>query len=139
MEKNNKSLVVGVAALIIGLILGYTTGVSKGNSSVATNDDIPSGMHMMPGGKMMGNGDDNTMSGMMNDMTASLNGKTGDKFDQAFITEMIVHHEGAVAMAEAALTRAQHEEIKQMAQDIISAQTREITQMKSWLQTWYNL
>ena len=50
---------------------------------------------------------------------------------------MIVHHEGAVAMAEAALKNAEHQEIKTMATAIISAQTAEIAQMHAWLAEWY--
>lgn len=77
------------------------------------------------------------MSGTMASMTASLEGKTGDAFDRAFIEGMIVHHEGAVAMAEQALQRAGHEELKQMASEIISAQTREIATMRGWLESWF--
>ena len=42
------------------------------------------------------------------DQAASLKGKTGDAFDAAFIREMIVHHQGAIKMAEAPPTRAKH-------------------------------
>lgn len=85
--------------------------------------------HMMPDGS--------SMHGQMNEMTAGLSGKTGDEFDRAFIAEMIVHHEGAVEMADAALANAKHEEIRQMAHAIISAQTAEIQQMKDWQSSWY--
>ncbi|MEK9160838.1 MAG: DUF305 domain-containing protein [Patescibacteria group bacterium] len=77
------------------------------------------------------------MHNTMDSMTASLDGKMGDAFDQAFLEEMIVHHEGAVAMAEEALKNAGHEEIKSMATAIISAQTAEIAQMHAWLSEWY--
>ena len=77
------------------------------------------------------------MSSMMAEMNANLAGKTGDAFDQAFIEEMIVHHEGAVDMAELALTNAKHPEIKTLANAIISAQNSEIAQMKAWLSSWY--
>ena len=46
--------------------------------------------------------------------------------DAAFAAMMIPHHEGAVAMAEAAQERAQHEEVKELAAAIIEAQQREI-------------
>ncbi len=82
--------------------------------------------------------DSHVMSSAMDDMTASLEGKTGDAFDRAFIDEMIVHHEGAVAMAEQALLHAQHAEIKTMANEIIAAQTREIDTMRGWLRAWYS-
>jgi uncharacterized protein (DUF305 family) len=77
------------------------------------------------------------MHGAMGDMMMGLEGKTGDEFDKAFLSEMIIHHEGAVDMAEAALKNAKHPEIKQMALAIISAQTSEIQQMKGWLNSWY--
>lgn len=61
---------------------------------------------------------------------------TGDVYDSAFIANMIVHHEGAVTMAETALTNAKRQEIKDMANDIILAQSKEITEMKQWQQQW---
>lgn len=78
-----------------------------------------------------------TMTSSMEDMSAALTGKEGNAFDQAFLEEMIVHHEGAVAMAQLARTNAGHEEIKQMAEAIISAQEAEITQMKEWQLGWF--
>jgi len=72
----------------------------------------------------------------MDDMTNSLKGKTGDEFDKAFLSEMIVHHQGAIDMASLAKQNAKHDEIKSMAEDIISAQTKEINQMEQWYKTW---
>jgi uncharacterized protein (DUF305 family) len=46
------------------------------------------------------------MSGAMAGMMSELNSKTGDDFDKAFLSEMIVHHQGAVQMAQAALSNA---------------------------------
>lgn len=43
-------------------------------------------------------------------------------FDQQFIDMMTPHHMSAVAMAQIALTRAQHPQIKRLAQAIVSAQ-----------------
>lgn len=88
---------------------------------------------MMHDDKMGGHG----MQGSMDEMMEGLRGKTGDQFDQAFLSEMIMHHQGAVKMAEAALTGAKHQEIRDMAQDIISAQTGEIDQMRMWQKSWY--
>lgn len=91
----------------------------------------------MSDGSMMGNNMPMDMDDMMADMNASLQGKTGDAFDKAFISEMIVHHEGAVSMAELALKNAKHQEITNLAKAIIAAQNKEITDMKSWQQLWY--
>ncbi|MBY0293761.1 DUF305 domain-containing protein, partial [Patescibacteria group bacterium] len=40
-------------------------------------------------------------------------------------------------MAQAALQDAKHQEIKDMAKAIISAQTTEINQMQMWGKSWY--
>jgi uncharacterized protein (DUF305 family) len=49
-----------------------------------------------------------------------------DDVDAKFAEMMISHHKGAIAMAEAAKERAQHEEVKDLADAIIEAQEREI-------------
>jgi uncharacterized protein (DUF305 family) len=46
--------------------------------------------------------------------------------DGAFITEMVPHHESAIEMAEMAQEQAEHPEIRQLADDIVAAQTSEI-------------
>ncbi len=58
-------------------------------------------------------------------------------FDRQFIDMMVPHHQGAVAMARLALTRAGHVQIKRLAQAIVADQASEITQMKAWRQQWY--
>lgn len=57
--------------------------------------------------------------------------------DQRFIVMMIPHHEGAIAMADLALTRAKRPEIKQLAQRIKASQTEENTQMRTWYRQWF--
>lgn len=72
-------------------------------------------------------------------MTSELDGKQGDEFDKAFIEQMIMHHQGAVQMAEAALLNAKREEIKQLSREIISAQNTEIKMMQEWQVNWYGM
>lgn len=60
----------------------------------------------------------------------------GEDFDRIFLANMIAHHSGAIDMANLALTNAKHKELKNMAREIVSAQTKEINQMKSWQQAW---
>lgn len=81
--------------------------------------------------------DNPSMSSMsMDDMTKELKDKTGDEYDKAFIASMIAHHEGAVEMAKLSAQNAKHTEIKQLSSDIISAQEKEISQMKQWQMDW---
>ena len=78
-----------------------------------------------------------SMSSMsMDDMTNYLKDKTGDEFDKSFISGMIAHHEGAVQMAKLADKYAKHEEIKVLSKNIISAQEKEITEMKQLQTDW---
>jgi len=72
----------------------------------------------------------------MDQMSDVLKNKTGDEFDEAFISGMIVHHEGAIDMAKMAESQAKHDEIKQLSRAIITAQESEIAQMKQWQQQW---
>lgn len=58
-------------------------------------------------------------------------------FDKAFIDAMLPHHQSAIAMATEAQAQAMHAEIKQLAKDIVTAQQREIDQMKAWRAQWY--
>jgi uncharacterized protein (DUF305 family) len=57
--------------------------------------------------------------------------------DQRFIVMMIPHHEGAIAMAELALTLARRPEIKALALAIKQSQTRENQLMSRWYRQWY--
>lgn len=61
----------------------------------------------------------------------------GIDFDLAFIDAMIPHHEGAVLMAMIAQEKAEHEELQNLADGIIEAQEREITQMQEWRASWF--
>ena len=80
------------------------------------------------------------MPGMMDSMKGmdmnKMNAATGNAYDLMFIDMMTQHHAGAVTMARDALTRAEHPEIKRIAQQIITAQEREIVQMNGWKQLW---
>lgn len=59
--------------------------------------------------------------------------KTAKPFDKAFITEMLPHHEGAVTMANAELSKGKSTKLELLAQDIITAQEREIAAMRKHL------
>lgn len=132
--KNNTPLIV-VISLLIGLGAGY---VIRGEAVTLNEMQMgsKSGGHMMPDGTMMG--ESMTMESMMQDMISNLKGKTGAEFDKAFLSEMIMHHEGAVVMAQAVLTTSKRLELIQLAKNIISAQTTEINMMSGWQKVWFN-
>jgi uncharacterized protein (DUF305 family) len=57
--------------------------------------------------------------------------------DQRFIVMMIPHHDGAIAMAELALTRSKRPEIRALAEQIKASQTAENAQMRAWYRQWF--
>lgn len=57
--------------------------------------------------------------------------------DQNFLTQMIEHHEGAIAMAKEAKNKSSRPEIRNFAIDISSAQSGEIDSMYSWRKAWF--
>ena len=58
--------------------------------------------------------------------TATANGT-----DRAFVAEMVPHHESAVEMAKVAQEKAQHDEVKKLADAIIQTQNAEIETMNA--------
>jgi uncharacterized protein (DUF305 family) len=58
-------------------------------------------------------------------------------FDEAFIEAMIPHHRSAIEMAKVANHESENPRIKGLAENIVSAQKREIAQMKGWRERWY--
>lgn len=56
--------------------------------------------------------------------------------DTEFAQMMIVHHEGAIEMADLATEKAAAEQVRTLAEGISAAQGPEIEEMTSWLQAW---
>ncbi|WP_259637644.1 DUF305 domain-containing protein [Legionella jordanis] len=84
--------------------------------------------------KMMDGSMDNEM---MNKMMMKELGNKDAQYDKRFIDLMIPHHEAAILMAQNALKNSDKPEIKTMAQNIITAQEKEIAQLKEWRKQWY--
>lgn len=61
------------------------------------------------------------------------------RYEISFLQSMIDHHAMAVEMAELCMTRAIHEELRSMCEEIAATQTQEIQLMQSWLQQWYGI
>ena len=56
--------------------------------------------------------------------------------DTEFVQMMILHHLGAVEMAQLAVENASSEEVRELAGRIVAAQDPEITLMAGWLDAW---
>lgn len=56
--------------------------------------------------------------------------------DVDFAGGMVVHHEGALAMAQDAAQRASTPEVRALAERVVAAQQPEIDQMEGWLAAW---
>jgi uncharacterized protein (DUF305 family) len=89
----------------------------------------------MMGGGMMGNAAQGSQALWQAEMRThqAMNQPYSGDADRDFVAHMIAHHEGAVAMAQVVLQYGQDPQIKQLAQDIVSAQQKEIEMMKEWL------
>ncbi len=88
----------------------------------AINMEMPGmtdSMKMMSGGEM-----------------AKMEAMTGKDFDLHFLEMMILHHQDAVTMANEALKKAEHAEIKTLAKQIIKEQEAEIKKMTDWKTAW---
>jgi len=64
-------------------------------------------------------------------------GAADAEFDLRFLNAMIPHHQGALVMAKDVLNKSKRPEMKQLAQEILTSQQKEIDQMKQWRQAWY--
>jgi uncharacterized protein (DUF305 family) len=56
--------------------------------------------------------------------------------DVMFAQMMIVHHEGAIEMADLAIEQAESPDVQDLAEQISAAQGPEIDRMTSWLEAW---
>lgn len=123
MNKPNKSLML---AVLVGLLIGIS-GTLVVNAVMGKDDEKTNT-------QQVSSTDHSSMS--MDDMTKELKDLSGDDFDKAFLSMMITHHEGAVDMAELLATNGKHPELKELGQDIVIAQTKEIAEMKQWQMEW---
>jgi uncharacterized protein (DUF305 family) len=133
--KNTTTLLYIIIALLVMLLLTRLYSTNRCGHKMMMLGGMT---HQMSNGTMMEGGTHMSMDSMMNGMMAGLQGKTGNEFDKAFLSEMITHHQGAVVMAQAVLQSSKRPELVKLANDIISAQTKEIEMMKGWQKSWFN-
>ena len=81
----------------------------------------------------MGGMDMGSMGGMSSAEMASLGRANGPVFDRMFLTGMVKHHQGAVAMARTELAQGANADARKLARSIVESQNKEIAQMKSML------
>ncbi len=74
---------------------------------------------------------------------ASANAPAADKraarFEVAFMTEMIDHHQMGVHMAQPCIEKAVHSDLRRLCRSIARVQAAEIKQMQKWLRDWYRI
>ena len=101
---------------------GHGMGMPMGQGADVTS---PGGMPMDHMGEMS--------------MMADLWKLPAPRLEAVFLSMMIPHHEVAISMARLVPDRAAHQELKDLAGQIISSQSAEIGQMNTWLADWYGL
>ncbi|HWG84563.1 MAG TPA: DUF305 domain-containing protein, partial [Deinococcales bacterium] len=106
------------AFLVTAILAGSSTSLAQG---------------MGMGGGMMGQG--GMGAGMMGGQTGMMGHSVTSEAD--FLNQMIPHHEEAVATARQLLAVTRRPELRQLLQNIISSQTREIVQMRLYLARWH--
>ena len=87
---------------------------------------------------MMDSSDGHDMSSMDGMMSAeqmdTMSAMTGTEFDQTWLEMMIAHHEGAVSQSETVKAEGSNADVLALADQIITAQQGEITEMQALLQ-----
>ncbi|QVQ53476.1 DUF305 domain-containing protein [Spiractinospora alimapuensis] len=81
--------------------------------------------------------DHSSMAGMLSEEEMTqLEEVSGDAFDALFLGMMIVHHEGAIEMAEDQMENGVNPQAAEMAQEIVDTQESEIAQMREMLEDY---
>lgn len=115
MKNQSIAIIIGLAVLVIGSV-AYSFGTSKStDNSMGMNMEMNMGM----------------MEGMDHSMMMV-------ESERKFLEGMIPHHQEAVDTAKEVITRGgSTTEIKKLAENIVTAQEKEIAMMKEWHQNWY--
>lgn len=68
-------------------------------------------------------------------MMRDLENLSGKEIDEAFLKDMIMHHMGAIMMAQSVQSYIEHEEITNLTEAIVRTQSEEIMQMRLMLES----
>jgi uncharacterized protein (DUF305 family) len=129
----NRLSTLSMMATFIALSVVFT-GCSRANNQLgAGTNQTRSGTAMV-----RETGDDMpTVMNQYDQMIMKHLGEADQNYDLRFMDMMSRHHEGAILMAQDALKKAKHPEIKRFAQKVINDQQKEMKQLQAWRQEWY--
>lgn len=121
----SKNLVIGAVAVIAITALAFSLyAITRNNartSSSAESSSITSSLNYGIG----------RMMSMMN-----MGSIVTD--EKSFISNMLPHHQEAIDTSEYVLARTQDNDLRSFLQQVISAQSKEIADMKTWYAQWYS-
>ena len=129
----------GAAALAAALT--FTLAACGGSSNTATSASAAASSTSAPGASVNGTPSAMMTSPVMSGQASAVMSQPAasaehNAADISFAQQMIVHHRGAVDMADLAPTRAANQQVKDLATKIKAAQAPEIEQMTGWLALW---
>lgn len=132
--------IIGLALILASLLIGSLGPSFWPGAFWSSQTSAMMGLGMMNGSMMNGGMIRGQMGpGMMNGSMMG-QGPVVDQnapFDQRFLDQMTVHHQGAVMSAQMMVADSARPELRDLAQRIITGQQREIDQMRAWRQEWY--
>lgn len=128
MDRSTHKVLLLIVGVLIGGIIAWmakpdsnnqSNSMSGQNTSSSTNSSQQSAMAKTQAG------DKKTKK-----MISDLQSKTGIDFDTAFINGIVEHHLAATSMAKYVDNEAPHDEIKKLANSIISSQSQQIGELQ---------
>jgi uncharacterized protein (DUF305 family) len=133
---------LGLLALAAALVLasrsnsgGGSQGSESGDDMQGMNQSNSGGQHKETSG--MAGMDHGSMDHSSVSMASGMLMENGKYSDERFIDAMVPRHQGAIAMAQVAREKSKNPRVKELAENIMSAQQTEIEQMKQWHEQWY--
>jgi uncharacterized protein (DUF305 family) len=116
---NRRTFTIVATVVVAGaLALGYAVFSSGPGSS-----NMPAMTPGSPDGMM----DDQPMGSFSSD----------EPFDLQFIDQMTAHHQGAIVSAANMIADSARPELRTLADEIVTEQTAQVRQMRTWRQQWY--